>query len=181
MKKLLFFLMIGWVALAISCKKEATNPSAIPIQFELRLLNDKGTISTKFSEGENFTLSFIMRNPTDSLWAFRLATARISTDFFKVYDGQGNSFGKPFSGAFCSQEPSGATRGIEGKEIWEIKIPWVVKDSTNYPLFCNPTKLPFLKRGNYTTGFKGSFDFLLHGGKVLRTDTLNFNVNFSIL
>ena len=172
-------MMIGLISLASSCKKEATNPSAIPIQFELRLLNDKGSVSTKFSEGENFTLSFIMRNPTDSLWAFRLATARISNDFFKVYDGQGTSFGKPFSSAFCLQEPAGATRGIDGKGIWEIKIPWVTEDSTYYPLFCQPMKLPFLKKGNYQTGFKGSFDFL-HGGKVLRTDTLNFNVNFSI-
>jgi hypothetical protein len=177
MKKTMFFLMLWLISLASACRKKEVAP-IIPIQFELRLINEQGVVSTQFREGENFKLSFIMKNPTDSTWAFR--DPKLDLDFFKVYDASGNDLGKPFGSAFCSYEPVGGTKGIDPKGVFEIVIPWVVKDSTNYPFICAPVKLQYLRKGSYKTGFKNAFEFLKNS-KIFKTDVLNFNINFSII
>jgi hypothetical protein len=178
MKKTYFF--FAFAIFFFACKKkEEVNPNA-PLSFQFRLLDANGNPSTQFKEGENFTFSFVMSNGADSAWSFQ-ENKNFTQDFCRVFDDKGNDFGRPFEGGFCAQET--VRTGVSKANPLKLEIPWIVKDSTPYFLFCKPAKKQFLKKGHYKTSFNASFEFQSSGFPklyVLKTDTLRFGIDFLI-
>ena len=114
MKKLLFFLMIGLISLASSCKKEidTENFGSIPIELRLRVLDSNNRGTTEIKAGENFWLSFLLINRSkkeSEYWQLSNGNNFGDTDFFRVYrieaDNSKVDMGTPLKSLLCQSLP----------------------------------------------------------------------------
>ena len=181
MKKTMFFLMIWLISLASSCHKDIQSDSRnpTPVALELRITDLNRNKINVIPEGDNFTLSFLLTNNSDSVWWFRRQHFK-SIDLFRVFDNKNNSLGRSFEFEMC--DPGGAEIGdigIRPHESYEIGVYWLHPQGQQYALFCNPIDAPALQKGSYYTAFKGSLQFQ-KDRKVYVTDSIDFQYDFKV-
>jgi hypothetical protein len=161
------------------CEKD---PEPFPVDFEYRLLNPKGEVTTTFKQGEDITFSFLITNKDPSLTAlynFVLEMNSPNSGFCKVYqivEGQGEIY---WGVAGCLSDLSYEFIGIYplGKVgiPKEIKYQWLRADE-----FCNAPNKP-LTKGKYKTGFTQTF-YLNNGKRMIDSEhtTRTFEINFEV-
>lgn len=144
------------------------------VEFKFCLLNEQGNPATIFSEGENFTFLFAVKNNLDTtiFWDNSLFFA---SGFCEVKE-EKNSVGTPFIilgiaeiGQVAFSIPPDVT------SIWEVF--WVPDESewTKGFVSYKRNNLQYLPKGKYYTKFSHKFDL----GPV-ETQVLTFKINFEI-
>ncbi|SFE48864.1 hypothetical protein [Thermoflexibacter ruber] len=134
------------------CEKDS---EPFPVDFEYRLLNSKGEVTTTFKQGEDITFSFVIinRDPTlNALYNFKPEI--LHNGFCKVYkivEGKESYIGM----AACLEEASVTLEG--GYPIGAVRYPYEIKYNWLYAGdYCeNPNKS--LPKGQYRTGFTQTF------------------------
>ncbi|GET29824.1 hypothetical protein SD074_20260 [Prolixibacter sp. SD074] len=151
------------------------------VEFTFSLLNEKGEPATVFNEGENFSFYFAIVNKSGNKLYFDPDFAYYNdNDFCKVYSSEREDLGKPFRALLISTVGAGAypfntneSRVFEQQWVDNRDSIWSWEKATY-----ESTHRPYLKKGNYYTGFKHRFRF--PGEHPVYTDTLTFKINFKV-
>ena len=151
------------------------------IAFEFCLLNEKGIPATVFNEGENFSFFFAVTNNSHNNLYFDPDFAYYNeNNFCRVYTSEDEGLGKPFRALLVLAIGAGAypfntneTRVFEQQWVDNRDSIWSWEKATY-----ESTHQPYLKKGSYYTAFKYRFRF--EGEHSIKTDTLNFRINFKI-
>lgn len=182
----LLFLFLG-----ASCQKDEQIPDPI-IDFDFKLLNEKGEPSFTFNEGENFTFHFKITT-SDTIWKFDEFVNR-DTNFFRVYqvkDGKQIDVGTPFKSYWCHtiKYECGQNNPFLFELPWETGIGEnEIPDQSVYPPFCLFYETTFLPKGNYITFFDDQLKFVRCGEMVdskyeqffYTTELMHFKIEFTI-
>jgi hypothetical protein len=182
----LLFLFLG-----ASCQKDEEIPDPT-IDFEFKLLDEKGEQSLIFDEGENFTFHFKITT-NDTFWKFDEFVNRDS-NFFRVYraeDGKQIDVGTPFKSYWCL-----AIEYVCGQNNpFLFELPWVtgigeneIPDQSIFPPFCMFKETTLLPKGNYVTFFDDQLKFVRCGEIVdsnyeqffYTTELMHFKIEFKI-
>lgn len=153
------------------------------ITFKFCLLNEQEQPATVFNEGENFSFYFSSKNTGKRDLYFNAAEVSYNKDFFRVYNSSGTDLGKSYD-PFLQTDIGIVAYSFNIGDEYVIKVPWLhEKDPIRHPgnlpydsIFQKP-----LAKGNYYTSFRNSFYYVVQqGGDWVRTDSINFNINFQI-
>lgn len=174
-----------------ACQKEEEIPDP-EVEFDFKLLNEKGEPSFIFNEGENFTFQFkIITN--DTIWKFDEFVNQDS-NFFRVYkieNGSQFDVGTPYKSYWCNTIEY--VCGQNNPFVFEL--PWVtgigeneIPDQSIYPPFCMFNETALLPKGNYVTFFDEQLKFVRCGEIVdsnceqffYTTDLMHFKIEFMI-
>jgi len=156
------------------------------IEFKFCLLNEQGESATIFSEGENFTFLFAIKNRRSEHLPFYDYGYYELNDFLTVKSDE-KSYGRPF--LFKGYNPTKELRWLRTAEdysynySYNFMVPWHDKRDQwkSYWGFFESTKQPYLKKGKYFTQFAYNFSFGMPGKEPeLETGLITFKINFEI-
>jgi hypothetical protein len=179
------FHLIGlflFLLFTISCKKaKFENPLDTDLEFQFRLLNKKGQISTSFTQGENLRFSFLIINKSSRSWGLNQESLNLNDDFFRIYQdfGDKKTVGRPLvNPIFTEKIPF-----IPIIDTLKLEMDWIPNPNIDYRRFDNyhTNNLP-LTSGKYRTGFTTIFSFYnaLKDTTTYRTDSKSFNIDFEV-
>lgn len=165
--------------------KTAITETMDSIEYKFYLLNEAGTPATTFSKGENFSFLFSVTNKSGQKLLFdpEFAYSKDIT-LCNVYKSTGEDLGKPFILLTSIDIGPGAYPFANGKSYifqsrWNNKLDslWTWEQG-NY----KSVSTPILEKGNYYTEFKYQFHFpsAEQSGSMVKTDAINFKINFKI-
>ncbi len=147
----------------------------LPLELDFQLLDENGTSSTAFQEGQNFRFLFIIRN--NSFEDIEYVPDFITDDFFRVYridTSEGIvSVGKPYENLFC--EFGGMNFIVPSGEERHFEIPWTPFEDFCCPPFCKVNSNSVLPKGKYKTFIEGPFNF------VYKEKTVSISNGFEII
>ena len=184
MKKLLFFLMIGWVALASSCKKESPPEFlyGVPLTFKFRLLNEAGKEATEFKQGQNITFNLLMTNYSNNRWDFLASRLPSDYNFLRVFQvvnaTDSLDLGQPYDRkVWCSDYDV----AIKPNETFDLKFNWASDSTQISKSICGMrgTNKMVLPIGKYKTGFTYRFQFT-EGDSFRISKPIRFDLDFSV-
>jgi hypothetical protein len=165
-------------------KTAISQKGADGIIFNFCLLNEQGEPATVFKEGENFSFYFSVTNKRNEKLNFDPTFAYSDcNDFYMVYNSEKEKVGKPF--VFHGFDKIGfGAYPFDSGEAYVFEQQWMDdRDSIwrwNYGYYESSGQTP-LKKGNYYSGFRHRFRFARkHEEPAFYTDTLSFNINFTI-
>lgn len=182
MKKLFFLNTLLVICLMYSCKKADVNPLDSDLEFQFRLLDKNGQVSTSFKQGENLRFSFLIVNKTQKGWGLLQESLNFNDDFFRVYQNFGDkkNMGRPLvSPVFTEKIPFIPVSGT-----LKLEMDWIPDSNAYYPRFSDNYHLDNLRlpSGKYRTGFTAIFSFR-NGGTdtaVYKTESKSFNIDFEV-
>lgn len=152
------------------------------IEFKFCLLNEQGEPATVFSEGENFTFQFaIKNNRSGSLPYYDYGYYEL--DDFLAVKTDGKSYGQPF--IFKGYNPTKELRWLISGDYYSYNfmVPWHDERDEWQLLwgFFEGARQPYLEKGTYYTQFAYKFTFGMPGKEPeLKTGLISFKINFEI-
>lgn len=166
---------IGMIVMSSGCGTD--EPQPFPVEFEFRLLNSNGEVTTTFQEGEEIYFSLLFKNLTNE--DVGIDKAFDCEDFFAVYKQtlkeDGTPLGFQFIASACNPRittEEGVYR-IPANGTREIRYSWSSTESECLQQNAN------LTIGNYQAkvicSFQGSGDKYQDSKK-----DVNFNLDFSV-
>jgi hypothetical protein len=157
------------------------------IEFKFCLLDEEGSPSTTFPEGENFSFYFAMKNLRSKSLPFFDYSYFESDNFCEVKKGD-RSLGQPY--IFLGDRGTKELRYLLSKMPsgshfpYAFSVPWHNSGTENWEMgYCRfkSAGKPLLSPGKYATKFTHSFTFGMPGKEpVLKTPKLSFIINFEI-
>jgi hypothetical protein len=197
MNKLCILILGFTCAIGLNCKRIIDEPSvevevkldqqnAIAeivthgLVFKYYLTNDKGEITTNFSEGENFYFNFSIRNGRDD--DLFINNDFLSNDFLCGIQSEILLNSQPFKYLGKDKIGSGAHK-LSANNEYSLIVPWMDYRESWTSLHCyfSGQKNDSLPKGVYYSTFKQSFCFDLIGeGDRLCTVNLIFKINIKI-
>jgi hypothetical protein len=168
-----------------------TNPEIIQvidsIEFKFCLLDEEGSPSIIFPEGENFSFYFSMKNMRNKSLPFYDYSFFESDDFFEVKKGN-QSLGQPY--VFLGDRGTKELRYLLSKMPsgshfpYVLSVPWHNSGTENWEMgYCRfkSAGKSLLPKGKYVTKFTHSFSFRMPGKEpVLKPQKLTFLINFEV-
>lgn len=175
-KNKLALLLFATIVILVSCNKDTTDKTELPLEYKYVLLDTLGNEKTEFNQGENIVFSFqIINKGSEDLLIRNFLT---TYGFFKVYQINTNEdtldYGYPWEGVCLV---GGFI--IPKNDTSEFNCPWVKSENNNFYHFClqpdpelHETYLPI---GNFYTIIEPTFEI-----PDLITETKYFKINFTV-
>jgi hypothetical protein len=194
---LLLLLPVCMVLLGAGCEKDEDflelqigdeNPVIIKevngVEFKFCLLNEQGEPATIFSEGENFTFLFAIKNRKSEHLPF-YDYGYYELDDFLAVRSEDKSYGQPFifKGYSTTKEIRWLLSDVSNELGYNFMVPWH-DERDEWQLhwgFFESTKQAFLEKGKYYTQFAYNFSFGMPDKEPeLETGLISFKINFEI-
>ena len=153
------------------------------IVFKFCLLNEQDKPATIFKEGENFSFNFSVTNQSKKDLYYDAYLLSYNKQFLRIYNSSNFDFGKSYE-PILHEDIGIVAYPFNDGDVKIIKVPWLhekqlvlrVEDFRYESIVQKP-----LAKGFYYTNFKYSFYFQeKQSGNFVRTDSINFKINFKI-
>jgi len=170
--------------ISFDSKSQAIEREIGGIVFKFCLLNEQGQPATVFNEGDNFSFYFSVTNQSKKDFYYNAYKLAYDKNFLRIYASSSNfDFGKSYE-PLLQTDIGIAAYPFDDGDVYNIKVPWLhEKDSVLCAEnFCYESIIqePLVK-GSYYTSFKYSFYFQgQQDNNIIRTDSINFKINFKI-
>jgi hypothetical protein len=181
MKKTIMVLIIWFIAISSSCRKEEkVFPYGVPLSFDYYVTNSNGQRTSNVSVNENFKLCFSLENLSNEKWIFFQSKLTSNSEFFRLYKyntlTDSIDLGKPYKPALCF---GNMIIGAGEKVI--LEIPWDSDTTLFNARYCTKNSAtPKLSKGKYRTAFSQIFQFN-RLDSFYQTPKVAFNVELNLL
>jgi len=177
--------------ITVNVKQKVINVQQKGLEITFCLLNEQGQPATVFRQGENFKFYLAIKNNVKDYDSMYIVSSFLANpDLFRVHDENGTIIGSPWKLGFCYYVTDVVNKLNRGKE-WSMESSWQEKqtnDSTEMHFlqcYFHGLDQPMLAPGKYYTSFSQQFSIGAYHphpstGYIVRTDTLNFKINFEI-
>ena len=174
---------MGW-EISPGSKSQVIEKKIDGIAFKFCLLNEQGKPATVFNEGDNFSFYFSVTNQSKKDFYYDGYRLAFDENFLRVYNLSNFDFEKSYK-PLSHTDIGIAAYPFNDGDIYIIKIPWLQHEKDSILCvenFCYESIIqkPLIK-GFYYTNFKYSFYFQgQQDNNTVRTDSINFKINFKI-